>query len=103
MSDFNSLISEHWYLFVGGGLGAWWIVTRIIKSIDGFKSFIGTELEEKLPKVLKKELENGLGLFVKDKVRTEIDSAFASHEVREKEQIQNTLQMHEQLYHSRRK
>lgn len=96
-------IADHWYLVAGVVVGGWWLVKRVAVGISDFKEFIGKELEEKLPKVLKAELQNGLGLFVKEKVRSEIDQAFKAHEEREEKQIRSTIESHVAVYHSRKR
>jgi len=66
-------LSDHFGLLVVLVVGLWWIFSRVKTTYDMFRQFVGNELEERLPTLLKRELQNGLGDLVELRMRKALE------------------------------
>lgn len=66
-------LTDHLGLIVVIAVGLWWVFTRVRSTYTLFREFVGHELEERLPALLKRELQNGLGDLVENRVRKVVD------------------------------
>lgn len=62
-------ITEHITLLAGIALVGWFVFSRARDTVNTFRSFVGHELEERLPRLMKEELQNGLGDLIEMRVR----------------------------------
>lgn len=83
----DALTNQHLFLILFLLIGTWWIFQRVRQTYTLFREFVGHELEERLPNLLKRELQNGLG----DIVESRMQKLLNAHEQAENERLDSHM------------
>lgn len=98
--EFIDTVGEHFYLLIGIALGLYWIIKRIIESVNAAKSFVNHAIDERMPQKIKDTLSNGGGEIIRKIVRDandeqsrlhtkELEDRFVKHEAQEEQRFRD--------------
>ena len=100
MNEYAKQLSDHLPVVIALAVGFWWLMTRAKAVVDSFREFVGHELEERLPRLLKEELTNGLGDLVESKMRKALEAHALDDQQKMREEIR---QLEDRIRGSRRR